>query len=140
MGLNSKLIVKYLSISIVTALSLCGIAFVILVVSSVTGGTGCRNKSIEARITLAKLDQSIQEFRLDLNAFPDQLSELHDSERKGWIGPYIKEKELKDPWGEFYHYRNYPERDVYQLFTLGSDKQIGGNDHFKDQISEGSFK
>jgi general secretion pathway protein G len=141
MGLNSKLIVKYLSIGIVTALSLCGIVFIILTLDMIAGGSDeSHSRQKKARIELLRLDKSLAEYKLDSNNYPDSLLNLYKENHPRWMGPYIKEKELKDPWGEFYHYRNYPEREGYQLFTLGKDKKIGGDNHNYDQLSEGSMK
>ncbi len=141
MGLNSKLIVKYLSILIVTVLSLCGIFFIILALDLITGGIDeSHSRQKTARIELLRLDKSLAEYKLDSNNYPDSLLNLYKKNHPSWMGPYIKEKDLKDPWGEFYHYHNYPEREGYQLFTLGKDKKMGGENHNYDQLSEGSVK
>ncbi|MDD4518901.1 MAG: type II secretion system protein GspG [Limnochordia bacterium] len=40
----------------------------------------------------------------------------------------------KDPWGDDYHYRRPGERnpDCYDLFSLGTDGQIGGEGENRD--------
>ncbi|MCX7554904.1 type II secretion system protein GspG [Marinicella sp. S1101] len=98
------------------------------------------SKQNSAKIELLRLDQSLAEYKLDSNNYPDSLKDLHVENHPMWMGPYIKVKDLIDPWGEYYHYQNYPERGGYQLYTLGKDKKIGGIEHAKDQISESSLK
>jgi hypothetical protein len=44
----------------------------------------------------------------------------------GWLGPYAKEAELKDPWGHPIEYRTPGESGAFDLVILGKDGKIGG--------------
>ena len=56
--------------------------------------------------------------------------------KKGWNGPYVQKKEmLMDPWGAPYHYRSPGQHGAFDLFSLGADKQEGGEDENKDIVS-----
>jgi hypothetical protein len=97
-------------------------------------------KYIEAFKALSKIDRSLTEYKLAVGTYPDKLSELQKSVNKLWLGPYIKEKTLIDPWGVKYDYQYHPDRDGYQLYTLGSDKIFGGTDTAYDRLSAKSIK
>ena len=58
-----------------------------------------------AAANLHALDLKIQAFALDTGRWPRTLLELlvNDGTR-GWNGPYARERELKDPWGEDVQY------------------------------------
>ena len=44
----------------------------------------------------------------------------------GWLGPYAKEAELKDPFGHPYEYRVPGEDGDFDLVILGKDGKPGG--------------
>ncbi|MCH8917438.1 MAG: type II secretion system protein GspG, partial [Proteobacteria bacterium] len=53
-----------------------------------------------------------------------------------WNGPYVKKKAmLVDPWGEPFHYRVPGRHGSYDLYSLGADKQDGGEGEDKDIVS-----
>ncbi|WP_281347655.1 type II secretion system protein GspG [Marinicella rhabdoformis] len=91
------------------------------------------------KIMLSKLDWSIKEYRQDTGAYPYALSQLVSSNSDSWMGPYIKEKELKDPWGQPYKYLFMGKSIGYFLFSLGEDNAIGGNKSNHDLTSEASL-
>ncbi len=131
---------KYIKNGVITLLSLCGIAFILLTISNVTGGISCKSRSTNAKIELLRLDRAIEEYILDIKTFPTKLAELYESEHLHWMGPYTKRKDLTDPWGKLYYYQYFPNRKGYQLYTLGKDNKVGGNDSSRDQISEKSLQ
>ncbi|WP_154224315.1 type II secretion system protein GspG [Marinicella rhabdoformis] len=136
-----KKILKYLAIGTVRTLALLGVVAVffkiyIAIVGNHTGHT----KQIKSRYHLIKLDQAIAEYRLDTGYYPVALMDLAiDSEDPMWMGPYVKEKELTDPWGKKYHYQFFQHVGGYQLYTLGSDHSVGGSEQKQDQVSKGSL-
>jgi general secretion pathway protein G len=98
-----------------------------LVVSNVTGGQD-KARYKEAQIMVQKLTQSVAEFNLDTGNYPDNLEDLfNDNGDSMWMGPYIKEKDLKDPWGEPYHFSaNSQHGQSFDIYSYGADKSPGG--------------
>lgn len=132
---------KFLTIAIISALSLLGVVSIFFMIHVVTTGShDSHTKQTISRHRLIKLDQAIAEYRLDTGYFPVALIDLAiDSQAPMWMGPYIKEKEVTDPWGKKYHYQFLQHAEGYQLYTLGSDHLVGGSDQKQDQVSNGSL-
>ncbi|WP_077409775.1 type II secretion system major pseudopilin GspG [Marinicella sediminis] len=99
-----------------------------LVVSNVTGGQD-KARYKEAQIMVQKLTQSVAEFNLDTGNYPDSLEDLvRDNGDSMWMGPYIKEKDLKDPWGEPYQFSaNSQHGQSFDIYSYGKDKSPGGD-------------
>lgn len=104
-----------------------------LVVSNVTGGQD-KAKYKEAQIMVQKLTQAVAEFNLDTGNYPNDLEDLvNDSGDSMWMGPYIKEKDLKDPWGEPYHFSaNSQHGQSFDIYSYAADKSPGGEKLAKD--------
>ena len=52
---------------------------------------------------------------------------------ENWNGPYLQKRDaLNDPWGEPYGYRIPGEQNDFDIFTLGADKQEGGDGEDQD--------
>ena len=49
-----------------------------------------------------------------------------------WNGPYVKEDELKDAWGNDYRYTVPGQGKAYDLVSLGADGAVGGEGENKD--------
>ena len=66
-----------------------------------------------AQTQLQTLAQKIDNYQLDVGAYPDSLDALVSAPANadGWLGPYAKADELKDPW---------------RLTSLGADGKAGG--------------
>lgn len=98
-----------------------------LVAKNVMGGQE-KAKLKQAKIEVEKLAQSVQEFYLDVGRLPDSLSQLvNDTGDSMWYGPYVKEKELKDPWDQPYNYNpNSQHGGQFDIFSYGQDKSPGG--------------
>ncbi|GAA4817298.1 type II secretion system protein G [Marinicella pacifica] len=133
---------KIIGFGIVISLSLLGIFFIALVIYiTYFDSLGSHSKQNDAIWQLNKIDNALEEYKLDITTYPSSLSELiEDDESKSmWMGPYLKSKGHIDPWGHIYHYQYFPERKGYQLYTLGSDHAVGGDDQAKDRISAKSL-
>lgn len=98
-----------------------------MVARNVTGGQE-KAKFKQATIEIGKLNQAVQTFYLDTGKLPDSLSQLfNDSGDSMWDGPYVKERELKDPWGEPYHYSARSQHNQpFDIYSYGQDKSPGG--------------
>ena len=51
---------------------------------------------------------------------------------KGWLGPYAKPGDLKDPWNTPIEYRVPGDGAPFALISLGDDKKPGGSGVDKD--------
>ena len=98
-------------------------------------------KSKTAQVQVEQLGGALDLFRLDVGRYPTEqegivalVEKPGDAER--WNGPYVKKKDmLKDPWGESFHYRSPGQHGPYDLYSLGADKQQGGEGENKDVLS-----
>lgn len=86
-----------------------------------------------AKVNLAKAQvqtvaEKIQQFEMDTGRLPSTLDELVTApgDAAGWLGPYAKTAELKDPWNQQYEYRAPGDGAPFDLISLGKDKQVGG--------------
>ncbi len=92
-----------------------------------------------ARANIRVLEAKIMEFQTDCSRYPTAAEGLHALLRKpadvadAWRGPYVKEKDILDPWGNEYGYRYPAQRGLdFDLFSYGSDGQEGGEDEAGD--------
>lgn len=98
-------------------------------------------KSKTTMIQVEQLGGALDLFRLDVGRYPtEQEGTLaliqRPADASQWNGPYVKKKEmLADPWGEPFHYRSPGQHGAYDLFSLGADKQEGGEGEKKDTVS-----
>jgi len=112
----------------------------ILVVLAIIGGVmaliapnvfGNKEKANQrtAKIIMAKLSSSINEYYNDCNQMPDSLNDLvtspGDDACDSWgPQPYAKEKEILDPWGNDLVYEQ--TSNGFTLVSLGKDGAPGG--------------
>ena len=97
------------------------------------------NRAGEAKATVAKqkiavLEQKVIEFQADCGRLPTAQEGLRvlvrppsDVEQGKWKGPYVKDKDILDPWGVelIYHSPGRHNAD-FDIFTYGADGQEGG--------------
>jgi general secretion pathway protein G len=94
-----------------------------------------RAKGQEARIRLQQLAGQIEMFKLEVGRYPENLAALVRSPGSAdnkWNGPYAKETDLKDAWGNDYRYTVPGQGKGYDLTTLGADGRDGGEGENKD--------
>ena len=109
-----------------------------LIVPRFVGRIGGAKQAV-ARQNLAILEMKVLEFEADCGRFPSSQEGLWALVRRPsdvgekWKGPYVKEKDIVDPWQVEFRYR-YPGRynADFDLFTLGADGQEGGEDENAD--------
>lgn len=85
------------------------------------------------------LEQKVLEFQADTGRFPTNAEGLRaliqapaDVSDK-WQGPYVKDKDILDPWGAEILYRYPGRRNAdFDIFSYGADKQEGGEDENAD--------
>lgn len=118
-------------------MSLIEIIIVIVLIGAVLTFVGSRvlGGSDRARFNLAKsqvetLARKIENFELDVGRLPRQLDELVSNPGEtGWLGPYAKAEELKDPWGNPFEYSPTGGQGAarFTLVSYGADGKPGGD-------------
>ncbi len=80
---------------------------------------------------IAPIESAIDTFLLNTNYYPKTLDELIvNPGLNGWAGPYLKEKQLYDPWDNPYTY--LPYKGGYDLISYGADGVKGGEGYNQD--------
>jgi len=122
-------------------MSLLEIIIVIVLIGSVLTFVGSRvlGGADRAKANLAKSQVStmagkIEQFEMDTGSLPNSLDDLvaQPGNASGWLGPYAKAAELKDPWGHPIEYRVPGETGPFDLVILGKDGQAGGDSYNAD--------
>ena len=90
-------------------------------------GGGDRAKVNLAKAQVQTLAEKVQQFESDTGALPGSLTELVQSDASGWLGPYAKEAELKDPWNNAWDYKAPGESRPFDLLSYGKDGKPGGS-------------
>ena len=90
-------------------------------------------KFAEQRIRTQTLVGNIEMFRLEVGKYPENLGALvRNPGSDKWNGPYAKDADLKDAWGNDYRYTVPGQGKAYDLLSLGADGQVGGEGENKD--------
>ena len=89
-------------------------------------GGGDRAKVNLARAQVQTLAEKVQQFESDTGTLPGSLAELVRSDASGWLGPYAKEAELKDPWNHAWEYKASGDDRAFDLLSYGKDGKPGG--------------
>jgi general secretion pathway protein G len=103
------------------------------------GQIGKSNAKV-ARAQIESFSQALDQYRLDVGAYPSTeqgLTALRAAPAQSarWQGPYLKRDIPADPWGRAYVYRAPGQHGDYDLSSLGSDGQQGGNGEAADVTS-----
>ncbi|HXF77245.1 MAG TPA: type II secretion system major pseudopilin GspG [Usitatibacter sp.] len=93
-----------------------------------------RAKSSEAKIRMQDLAGKIEIYRLEVGKYPDSLQSLVKQPPgvDKWNGPYAKDTDLKDAWGNDYRFTIPGSNKPYDLISLGADGKDGGEGENKD--------
>ena len=96
--------------------------------SRILGG-GDRAKVNLTKAQVQTLAEKIQQFEGDTGALPGSLGDLVKApdSAAGWLGPYAKDAEMKDPWNHPYLYAVPGEGKPFDLVSLGADGKAGGD-------------
>ena len=91
-------------------------------------------KAKAASSQISRISMSVESFYLDTGNTPSSLDELvsQPSGVTGWNGPYIKNSLLNDPWGQPYKFTVPGEHGDFDIVSLGSDRQQGGEGNKAD--------
>ena len=94
-----------------------------------------RAKSSEAKVRIQQLVGQIEIYKLEVGKYPDTLASLVRSPGgpdSKWNGPYAKEADLKDAWGNDYRYTLPGQGKAFDLVSLGADGKEGGEGENRD--------
>ena len=93
-----------------------------------------RAKSQEAKIRIQQLAGQVEMYKLEVGKLPANLQELvkQPGGVERWNGPYAKEADLKDAWGNDYRYTVPGQGKAYELVSLGADGKEGGEGENRD--------
>jgi general secretion pathway protein G len=96
--------------------------------SRILGG-GDRAKANLAKAQVQTMAEKIQQFEMDTGSLPNSLDELvaQPGNASGWLGPYAKAAELKDPWNHPFEYDVPGDGQPFDLISLGKDGKPGGS-------------
>lgn len=88
----------------------------------------------DAGLRIQSLAGNIELYRLEVGKYPENLQALvrQPPGAEKWNGPYAKEADLKDPWGNDYRYAVPGAGKPYDLISLGADGREGGEGADKD--------
>lgn len=114
-------------IEIIVVVVLIG-GIVAFAASRILGG-GDRAKVNLAKAQVQTLAEKVQQYEMDTGGLPQTLDDLVKApgNATGWLGPYAKEAELKDPWTRPFAYTVPGEGQPFGLRSLGADGQPGGD-------------
>lgn len=97
------------------------------------GSTQRKTASAQMQMFQTALDT----YRLDNGSYPSNLNELVQSSKSTWDGPYLPKSVPNDPWGNPYVYtRPGTGGQPFELKSLGSDGQLGGDEDDADIVHE----
>ena len=76
----------------------------------------------------------VESYAMDVGRPPEQLQDLvsKPGNADNWAGPYAKDSELKDAWGRAFEYKAPGEHGDFDVISLGSDGQPGGEQWARD--------
>ena len=125
-------------IEIVLVLMLIGL-IVAFAASRILGG-GDRAKVNLAKAQLQTVADKLEQYKGDTGHMPAKLDALVKAPtpaEAGWLGPYAKEVEMKDPWGHDLVYVVPGENGkLFKLASLGRDGKEGGSSVDADLSAE----
>jgi len=98
------------------------------------GGNVDKGKYGAGKAQLASLSMKVESYALDMGAPPANLQQLltKPANGHGWMGPYAKQSDIKDPFGHSFGYRYPGEHGSYDLIFYGQDGVAGGDGYKAD--------
>lgn len=126
---------KIKTINLQSGFTLLEILIVLAIIGGIMGMVASQvmGKNEQANVELAytqigQLQGAVTNFRQHTKRLPNNLQELvtQPSGVKRWVGPYVNESQLADPWGVDFQYRKPGQHGRYDIFSFGADGKSGG--------------
>ena len=101
-------------------------------VLAVVGGMIFKNRD-KANFKLAgtqvqTIGHAVEQYNSDVGDYPRSLDDLvTDPKLNGWVGPYAKQKDLKDPFNHPLQYTVPGDGEPFDLYSYGKDGKEGGS-------------
>jgi general secretion pathway protein G len=91
-------------------------------------------KSKEAEVKLMSLAGQIEMYKLEVGRYPENLQALvrQPAGAEKWAGPYAKDPDLRDAWGNEYRYQTPGQGKGFDLVSYGADGKEGGDGENRD--------
>ncbi len=91
-------------------------------------GGGDRAKVSLAKAQVQTMAEKVQQYEMDTGTLPNSLDELvtQPGSATGWLGPYAKAAEMKDPWNHPFEFTVPGDGQPFDLISLGKDGKPGG--------------
>jgi general secretion pathway protein G len=109
-----------------------------LIVPRFFGRVGGAKQSV-AKGNIAMLETKVIEFQTDCGRLPTSqeglsaLIEPPGDVADKWKGPYVKKKDIVDPWGQEMIYECPGRQNAdFDIYTFGADKRQGGENENED--------
>ena len=108
------------------------VTLIALIAAFVVNKVAGQNDRAKVKLAVAQvqtLAEKVQQFQMDTGALPATLGELVKApgNAQGWLGPYAKDAELKDPWNHDFQYKVPGESRPFDLISYGADGKPGGD-------------
>ena len=96
-----------------------------------------KGKQATAKAQIELLGAGLDQYRLDVGAYPTSLEGLVRQQGGNWNGPYLKKPAIpNDPWGRPYGYKCCPgDHGDYDIWSYGADGAPGGDGENADVTS-----
>ena len=124
-------------IEMIVVITILGVLATIIVSSSIWRIGEAKQKV--ALTNIKTLEGKVQEFYADCGRMPNAQEGMQALVRppadvgSKWKGPYVKEKDILDPWGTEFVYRSPGQHNSdFDLMTYGADHQEGGEGENQD--------
>ncbi len=140
--------VRHRSVSGFTLIELMLVMVILAVMAAIVlpkfTGRSQQAKITAAKTQIAQLEVALDAFEIDISRYPTTaeglkaLVEKPASDATDWQQAYLKRDVPKDPWGNDYVYR-YPgqyNENGYDLYSLGPDRKLGGDDDITNWSEE----
>ncbi len=103
--------------------------------TQIFGGQNQANVRLAAT-QLESLAAKVEQYRMDTGQLPSSLDALVTNPGvNGWLGPYVRKiEDLQDPWRQPVQIRMPGANGEFELVSLGSDRQPGGDSTAADIV------
>jgi general secretion pathway protein G len=124
-----------------TLIEMIAVIALIAAIAAMVGGKIIQNqKRAQARLAetaVNALATNIEQYQSDVGRYPESLDQLltAPSDADGWLGPYAKAADFKDPWHHNIEYTAGGGDTPFQVKSLGADGKPGGEGVDKDIVA-----